>query len=86
MALVTATITIDFTANYAGAHRICWRIQGSGDPYDCSAAVACVGGATNCQAIINPIVNTTSCDGPVTFEGYIQSGCGQRITDQFEQI
>jgi len=75
MATITATITIDFTANYAGAHRVCWRIQGSGDPYDCSTSVSCVGGGTTCQAIITASVNDTSCDGPITFEGYIQAEC-----------
>lgn len=75
MAIVTATITVDFTANYAGDHRVCFRIQGSGDPYDCSTIVNCVGGATACQAIINTPVNTTSCDGTVTFEGYVQAIC-----------
>ena len=75
MATVTATITVDFTANYAGPHRVCFRIQGSGDPYDCSTVVSCAGGGTACQAIINTPVNTTSCDGPITFEGYIQAAC-----------
>jgi hypothetical protein len=75
MAIVTATITVDFTANYAGPHRVCFRIQGSGDPYDCSTAVNCIGGGTACQAIINTLVNTTSCDGTVIFEGYIQATC-----------
>jgi hypothetical protein len=75
MATVTATITVDFTANYAGPHRVCFRIQGSGDPYDCTTIVNCIGGGTACQAIINTPVNTTSCDGQVTFEGYIQAAC-----------
>lgn len=75
MAIVTATITVDFTANYAGDHRVCFRIQGSGDPYDCTTIVNCVGGGTSCQAIINTDVNTTSCDGVITFEGYVQAAC-----------
>ena len=75
MALVTATITVDFTANYAGAHRVCWTIQGSGNPYDCTTVVNCVGGGTTCQAIFTADVNTTSCDGTVTFEGYVQAAC-----------
>ena len=75
MAIVTATITVDFIANYAGSHRVCFRIQGSGDPYDCSTVVNCAGGATTCQAIINTPVNTTSCDGIVVFEGYVQAAC-----------
>lgn len=75
MAIVTATITVDFTAFYPGNHRVCYRIQGSGDPYDCSTIVNCVGGGTVCQAIFNADVNDTSCDGTVTFEGYVQAAC-----------
>lgn len=75
MATITATITVDFVANYAGTHRVCWRIQGSGDPYDCSTEVSCVGGGTVCQAIIEADVNDTSCDGEVIFEGYTQAAC-----------
>ena len=75
MAIVSATITVDFTANYAGDHRVCWRILGSVGPYDCSTVVNCTGGATTCQAIFNADVNTTSCDGTVTFEGYVQAAC-----------
>lgn len=75
MATITATITVDFDANYAGDHRACFRIQGSGDPYDCTTIVNCVGGGATCQAIMTADVNDTSCDGIVTFEGYIQSAC-----------
>lgn len=75
MATVAAQITVDFVSNYTGSHRVCFRIQGSGDPYDCSTVVNCAGGATACQAIINTTVNTTSCDGTVTFEGYVQAAC-----------
>src|SRR5210317_1336664 len=75
MAIVTATITVDFTAFYAGDHRICWRVQGSGDPYDCTTIVNCVGGGAACQGIFNADVNTTSCDGTITFEGYVQATC-----------
>lgn len=75
MATISATITVDFTANFAGDHRVCFRIQGSGDVFDCSTIVNCVGGATACQAIIVTTVNSTSCDGTVTFEGYVQATC-----------
>lgn len=75
MALVTATITVDFTANYSGNHRVCWRVQGSGDPYDCTTIVNCVGGGTTCSAVFTADVNTTSCDGTITFEGYVQATC-----------
>jgi len=74
MAIETAEITIDFTANVEGCHRAAFRIQGSGDAYDTSNEVICAGiGA--CQIIISTTVNTTSCDGPITFEGYIQPCC-----------
>jgi hypothetical protein len=75
MAIVNATITVDFTANYAGTHRVCYRVQGSGNPYDCTTLVSCVGGGNACQALIIAPVNTTSCDGTVVFEGYIQAIC-----------
>jgi hypothetical protein len=82
MAIVTATITVDFTANYSGDHRVCWRVMGSGDPYDCSTIVNCAGGATACQAIFTADVNTTSCDGEVFFEGYIQAICEDILSTQ----
>lgn len=75
MATVSATLEVTFTANYAGSHRVCWRIQGSGAPYDCSNTVSCVGGGTICVASIPITVNTTSCDGPIVFEGYVQATC-----------
>ena len=80
MAIVTATITVDFTANYAGDHRVCWRILGSGDPYDCTTIVNCAGGVTPCAAIFTADVNTTSCDGTVTFEGYVQATCEDELS------
>lgn len=75
MATIGATITIDFQAFYAGDHRACFRIFGSGDPYDCTTVVNCVGSGAGCQVVINTTVNSTSCDGTVTFEGYIQPTC-----------
>lgn len=74
MAIETAEITIDFTANTDGCHRAAFRIQGSGAPYDTSNEVVCAGVGA-CQIIITTTVNTTSCDGPITFEGYIQPCC-----------
>lgn len=75
MASIIATIDIDFQAEFAGDHRVCWRIQGSGDPYDCSTIVTCAGGGTPCATAFTTTVNDTSCDGDVTFEGYIQATC-----------
>jgi len=57
MAIETAEITIDFTANVEGCHRAAFRIQGSGDAYDTSNEVICAGiGA--CQIIISTTVDT----------------------------
>lgn len=75
MALVAATITVTFTAQYAGTHRVCFRIQGSGDSYDCNTLISCVGGGTSCVAVINTFVDPEWCDNPVVFEGYVQPTC-----------
>ena len=72
--LTSATITVDFLANYAGQHRACWRVQGSGNPYVCTNLVTCVGGGNPCQALINVMVDPESCED-VIFEGYIQAAC-----------
>lgn len=75
MALVNATVSVDFDANYSGDHRVCWRVQGSGSAYDCTTIVNCVGGGSTCNAVFTVQVNTTSCDGDVIIEGYIQAAC-----------
>ena len=61
MAAIPATITVNFTANYAGPHRVCWRIGASG-PYDCTTSVTCTGGGNPCQAVITTTVDNESCD------------------------
>ena len=71
--LTPATITVNFTANYAGPHRICWRQCGVGS-YVCTNIVDCAGGGNACSATISVMVNPESCD-PVCFEGYIQATC-----------
>ena len=73
MAAIPATINVNFTSNYAGGHRVCWRIGNSG-PYNCSTTVACLGGATPCAANIAIMVDNETCD-QVTFEGYVQAEC-----------
>lgn len=79
MAIKTWTINVAFTANQAGEHRLCWRVLG--DPsYDCSTLVSCVGGGASCTATIQSNVNNTSCDGPVTIEGYIQPTCEDELS------
>lgn len=75
MAIVNATLEVNFIADQAGDHRVCWSITGPGGPFDCSTIVNCVGGGNPCQALIPIQVNTTSCDGTITFDGYIQATC-----------
>lgn len=72
--LTPATITVNFIGNYAGLHRICWRVQGSGNPYSCTNIVECAGGGNPCSAVISIMVDPESCD-PVIYEGYIQATC-----------
>jgi len=78
--LTPATITVNFIGNYAGLHRICWRIQGSGNPYACTNIVDCVGGGNPCSAVISIMVDPESCD-PVIYEGYIQATCNDITSD-----
>jgi hypothetical protein len=73
MAATPATITVTFTSNYAGLHRICWRI-GSSAAYDCTTTVTCDGGGATCSEDITVSVDNETCDD-VTFEGYVQAAC-----------
>lgn len=73
MAPIAATIHISFISNYAGPHRICWRINNTG-PYDCSTIVNCTGGGNPCSADISVIVDNETCN-PVEFDGYVQATC-----------
>lgn len=73
MTPVPATITVDFISNYAGVHRVCWRMGLSG-PYDCTTLVNCAGGGTSCQATIPISVDNETCDN-VVFDGYVQATC-----------
>lgn len=72
MALVPATITVFFTSNYTGDHRVCWRSTGT-TIYDCSTIVTCLGGGAACSANITVTVDDSTC--PVDFEGYVQAVC-----------
>lgn len=73
MALVSATLTVNFISNYAGQHRVCWRINNTG-AYDCTTVVTCTGGGNACSATITILVDNESCD-PVEFDGYVQALC-----------
>ena len=72
--LTPATITVEFLGNYEGPHRVCWRVQGSGNPYVCTNIVNCSGGGNVCTAEISIMVDTELCT-PTIFEGYIQATC-----------
>jgi len=73
MAVEFIDITIDFTAAVAGCHRCGFRKVG--DPtYDTSTEVICAG-VGPCTILVTSTINTTSCDGIVDFEGYIQPCC-----------
>ncbi len=73
MAPTAGSITVNWTSNYAGQHRVCWRIGSSG-PYDCSTLVNCTGGGSPCSVVIPVTVDNETCS-TLTFEGYVQSGC-----------
>ena len=73
MALVPATITVNFTSNYTGNHRVCYRLGGVG-PYDCTTIVACLGGGTPCSTTINVTVDDEACTDYV-YDGYVQAVC-----------
>lgn len=76
--LTPATINVEFIANYAGQHRVCWRVQNLITPgtYACTNIVTCVGGGNICSTIVSVMVEPESCD-PIIFEGYIQATCNE---------
>lgn len=78
MALVPATITVNFTSNYTGDHRVCYRLGGVG-PYDCTTIVTCLGGGTPCSTTINVTVDDESCDDYV-YDGYVQAVCEEEAS------
>jgi len=73
MALVPATITVLFTSNYTGDHRVCWK-ECSAVVYDCTTIVTCLGGGTGCSTTISVIVDDEACVD-ACFDGYVQAVC-----------
>jgi hypothetical protein len=69
---MTYNLTVDFISEFAGNHRICWRI-GAG-LYDCATIVPCTGNGTACAALIVLNLEDNSCD-EVEFNGYVQAQC-----------
>ena len=76
MASVSATITVGWTSNYSGPHRVCYRIQGT-IPYNCTGTgtnPSCAGGGAACSYDIPITVDNETCT-TVIYEGYIQAAC-----------
>lgn len=71
----TTTINVSFTAYFAGTHRVCYRLNGTG-PYDCTTIVSCTGSGGSCSAVITFSYSDGSgvCD-PVAVDGYVQPTC-----------
>lgn len=78
MALVPATITVLFTSNYTGDHRVCWKECGD-IVYDCTTIVTCLGGGTGCSTTISVIVDDEACVD-ACFDGYVQAVCEAELS------
>lgn len=73
MALVPATITVNFTAYYTlGCHRVCYSTNPLGPFDDCVEETFVSAGPASIEVPI--LVDPESCD-PVTYYGYIQACC-----------
>lgn len=81
MALVPATITVNFNANYNGPHRVCYRVVGA-PSYICTVPGTPAGapgihpncGTGPCSYTIDILVDNETCD-QVDYEGYVQAAC-----------
>lgn len=71
MSLVPANIKVDFTANYIGIHRVCYRLGSSG-AYTCVTTDCTSLGA--CTKNIGIFVDNETCDD-VEYTGYVQPAC-----------
>ncbi len=68
---VPGYIQVEFTPNYNGDHRVCYRVGNAG-PYTC-IIVSC--NNDPCVALIEPISFEDEACGPVNYQGYIQAFC-----------
>jgi hypothetical protein len=80
MALVPGILTINWTSNYIGPHRVCYRIVGA-PSYTCSIPGVgpgtnpiCPGNGGPCTYDINLLVDNETCD-TINYEGYVQAAC-----------
>jgi len=73
MAPMSGILTVKFLSNYAGIHRVCWRIGGTG-VYDCTTTVTCSGYGAACHVDIPITIDQETCD-PIVYDGYVQATC-----------
>lgn len=86
MALVPATIDLNWISNYNGPHRVCYRIVGA-PTYTCTAPGTpgpgfhplCGGGGIPCSYTIDILVDNETC-AQVDYEGYIQAACEDELS------
>ena len=86
MALVPAQIPVSWLSNYAGPHRVCYRIVGA-PSYTCTIPgtpgpgfhPVCAGGGSPCNYNIDIMVDNETCD-VVNYEGYVQAACEEEIS------
>lgn len=79
--LVPANVTIAWQSQYAGPHRVCYRIVGA-PAYICTVPgtpgpgfnPVCLGGGNPCSYDITIMVDDETCD-QIDYEGYVQSAC-----------
>jgi hypothetical protein len=73
MAPIPGTITVNFVSNYAGDHRVAWRLNYTG-AYTVEPVFACRGGGAACSTTIAVTVDHETCND-VVFDGYVQACC-----------
>lgn len=72
MGATAGSLTINFTADYVGCHRVCYRLNNSGG-YTC-VNTTCTGGGALCSVTIPITVDNETCP-TVEFDGYAQACC-----------
>lgn len=81
MALVAATLQANWTAVYAGQHRVCWRIVGA-PLFQCTNGGThpnCAGGGLPCAYDIPIMIDDETCV-QVDYEGYVQPACEDELS------
>ena len=86
MALVPATITVNFISNYIGPHRVCYRVVGA-PTWICTQPGTpgpgfhpnCAGQGNPCSYDIDILVDNETC-AQVDYEIYTQAACEDEIS------